>query len=211
MNGPNTTCKRCSDFGLECKYETPLGQQSTSPSPTISTSSFSPPTSHPSLPQYIRGNSSVRSDPGVSWSRQGGAGIGRTASQDVLAPFDKSFALPLHSGDLQPSAPRAGTSPLTNTYGVIHQGDIYSDVGMNSLHTSQRPTRPFASAGRTASAATGPQYGALSFDPLLGRSNSFASSAFPQSGWEPMDFAQPTPPVRYVNPGNRKHPDSLTL
>jgi hypothetical protein len=199
VHGPNTTCKRCSEYGLECKYELPLGQRPASPSSTASIPSSSPPPSLQSSPQYNRQNPPVRSNPGASWSHRGGIGTNRTTSRDFLAPFDASFVSPSHSGNVQPSVARTATSPSTNAYGVLHQGNIYPNVGTSSFYPPQGFADPFTITDRGASPRVGSPFVAPHFNPLQGGNNSVGGLSYRHSGQGPMDFTQPTPTTTYVN------------
>ncbi|KIM90699.1 hypothetical protein PILCRDRAFT_811159 [Piloderma croceum F 1598] len=187
--GPNTTCQRCSDYGLECKYEYAIGQQPDSPSPSVSASSPSPPPSH-SLFQYNRRNPSARSGAGPSLPYRGDASANRSTTHNFLSPFNTSYLSPSHSGHLPPSTGRVDTSPLTNTHGALHQGNIYPNIGTN----------PFLSQGFTgplATTATIPYLGSPSFAPQFGQqqvgNNSSGGLTHSYNGQGPMNFAQQTP------------------
>ena len=194
MQGPNTTCHRCSDYGLECKYEYLIGQRS--PSPTVFASSPSPPPSHQSSPHYNRRNPSVRSGAGTSWSHREDT-TNRTASHGFLALSDASYLSPSHSGDLPPSIGRARTSPLMNTHGVLHQGNIYPNMGTNPF-----PPQGFISPLATTEFATSPYIGSPLVAPQFGQqpggNNSFGSLTQRHNGQEPMNFVQQTPPTTYA-------------
>jgi hypothetical protein len=118
-------------------------------------------------------------------------------SRNFLEPFDRSFVSPSHSGDLQPSITGAGTSPFTNIYGVHHQGNIYPKLETNSLYPSQGFTAPFTTA---ANRHIGDSFTTPQFDPLHGDNNSFDGSTYRHNSQHPINFAEPTPPAKYVNP-----------
>jgi len=190
MYGPNTPCKRCSDYGLECKYEYALGEQPASPSPTPSLLSS---------PEYNPRNPAVRPDSGASRPYRAGADSSCTTSQGFRAPSDTSFISPSHSGNLQPPFARAGASPLANAYGVLHQGNTYPDLGTNS-HPSQGFNGPFATTGRTAGSYIGNPYDTPQFNPIPGQSNSFGALSDSHRGQGPVGLAQQMSPGKYVQP-----------
>ena len=140
----------------------------------------------------------MQSDSNTPWSHRGGASTGATMSRNFLD--NMSFVSPSHSGDLQPSITEAGTSPFTNIYGVLHQGNIYPNLETNSLYPSQGFTAPSTTIDRAANHHIGGLFTAPQFDPLRGENNSFDGLTHRHNSQHPMNFAEPTPPTRYVNP-----------
>ena len=121
-------------------------------------------------------------------------------SRNYLDPFNMPPAPPSHSGDLQPSITGAGTSPLTNIYGVLHQGNIYPNLETNSLHPSQGFIAPFTTTNRAANRHNSDSFAAPLFDPLRGENNSYGGPTHRHNNQHFMDFAEPTPSAKYVNP-----------
>lgn len=155
----------------------------------MSASSPSPPPSHSSS-QYNRRNPSVRSGPPLPYR-----GANHSTTRDFLAPYDTSYLSPSHSGHLPPSTGRVGTSPLTNTYGPLHQDNIYPNMRTNSVF-------PQGFTGPLATTATIPYLGSPSFVPQLGQqpggNNSSGGLIHSYNGRGPMNFAQQTPSTTFV-------------
>lgn len=132
--------------------------------------------------------------PDALWSNMGGPSVERAASHDLLALFDTYYPSPSDSDHLPSSITRPGTSPLTNPYGILHHGNIFSNMGTNT-YPSQGDIGPLKTTERVESPFTVPRFNELSRG-----GNALGGLNNRQTGQELMKLAQQTPSTSYAGP-----------